>query len=137
MKERLLSIVERMRKRLLLIVERVLMFAARYNVRMVNAVMQARGVAESQFIVIVSPKMRIAVEIATPRVRTASLDREKGGEGKMLRALRLLRKIPLLSELEGSVPAKRGWKVYSNKSQLRWVAETALQIGEGRLRMVG
>ena len=137
MKERLLSIVERMRKRLLLIAERVLMFTARYNVRLVNAVMQARGVAESQFIIIVSPKVRTAVEITTPRIRMVSVDRGKGNEGKMLRVLRLLRRIPLLSELEGSQPAKRGWKPYGNKSQLRWIAETAIQIGEGRLRVEG
>ncbi len=126
-----------MRERLLLITERVLMFAARYNVRLVNAVMQSRGTTEAQFIVIVSPEVRTAVEIATPHVRTVELDRGKGGEGKMLRALRLLRRIPLLSELEGSQPTKRGWKVFSNKSQLRWIAETAIQVGEGRLRMVG
>ncbi len=126
-----------MRNRLLLIAESVLLFTARQNTRLVNKVLQARGTTEDQFVIIVSPKVRTAVEITMPRVRAVSLDREKGGEGKMLRALRLLRRIPILSELEGTVPAKRGWKKYSNKSQLRWVAETALQIGEGRMRMVG
>ena len=137
MKEKLLLFVERMRKRLLLTAEHVLMFTARYNVRMVNAAMQAHGTTEAQFIVIVSPNVRTAVEIATPHVRTVDLDCGKNGTEKMSRAIRLLRRIPLLSELEGSRPAKRGWKVFSNKSQLRWVAETAIQVGEGRLRMVG
>lgn len=126
---------EILRKKLLLLAERVLMFTACLNVRLVNMVMQAHDTTENQFIVIVSPKVRAAVEIATPHVRMVDPDRGKGGEEKMLRALRLLRKVPVLSKLEGSVPAKRGWKVYSNKSQLRWIAETAIQVGEGRLRL--
>lgn len=138
MKEGLLSIAKSVKEELLLIVERVLLFTARYNVRLMNVAMQAHDDAtEAQFVVIVSPKVRTAVEIVTQDVRTIDLDRRKNGEEKMQRVLRLLRRIPLLSELEGSVPAKRGWKEYSNKSQLRWITETALQIGKGRLRMVG
>ncbi len=132
-----MTMIESLRRWLLLIIERGLMLIVRYSARLVNWTLQARGVAETQFIVVVSPKVRDAVEIATPRVRMVSTDRGKGSEQKMLRVLRLLRRIPLLSELEGSRSAKRGWKEYANKSQLRWIAETALQIREGRLRMEG
>lgn len=126
-----------LRNGLLSVAERGLMFVARYSTRLANASLKARGLTETQFIVVVSPKVRTAVEVAAPYVRAVDGDRGKDSDGKMLRALRRLRRIPLLGELEGSVPAKRGWKPYTNKSQLRWIAETAIQVGEGRLRLVG